>query len=73
MYGQPDLALSIEDTTQIAPCDGKVGTSFDGFQVACLCVEKGVWVWIGVKAKRRDESDKICNDKSKRHPELAVK
>lgn len=34
--GQPDLALSVEDTPQVAPGHGKVWSGLDGLEVARL-------------------------------------
>jgi len=38
---QPDFALSIENTSQVAPCYSKVWPCFNGFQVASLREWKG--------------------------------
>lgn len=36
MYCQPYLALCIEDTSEVAPCNSEVWLCFNGLQVACL-------------------------------------
>jgi len=37
---QPDFSLSIENTSQVAPCHSKVWPCFNGFQVTSLGGEK---------------------------------
>lgn len=39
MYRQPDFALCVKNTAEIAPCDSEVWTSFDGFQIAGLSID----------------------------------
>ena len=36
VYGQPDLALGVEDAPEVAPGHGEVGPGLDGLQVARL-------------------------------------
>lgn len=36
MNSQPNFALCIEHATQIAPCNGKIGTRFNRFQITRL-------------------------------------
>ena len=44
--GKPNLSLSIKNASKIAPCNSKIRSSFDGFQVTSLIlVETDVYVW----------------------------
>lgn len=36
MNCQPNFTLSVEHATQIAPCNGKIGTCFNSFQITRL-------------------------------------
>jgi len=36
--GKPNLSLSIKNASKIAPCNSKIRSSFDGFQVTSLIV-----------------------------------
>lgn len=44
--GKPNLSLSIKNASKIAPCNSKIRSCFDGFQVtSLLLVETDVYVW----------------------------
>lgn len=36
MNGEPDLALSVKNASEVAPSDGEVGTRLDGLEVTSL-------------------------------------
>lgn len=40
MYRKPDFALCVKHTAEIAPCDSEVWSSFDGFQIAGLSIDR---------------------------------
>lgn len=73
MYGQPDLSLGIEDTSQVTPGNSKARLGFNCFQVAGLKFQMGTAAHRGEsREQKQGQSKKMATAKEQNSKQDAM-